>query len=145
MLPLLVLIVSFLFGYARLRRALFFFIAWSFACTTLYIASTIYFVSHLEHPPGLAIVGVVVSMLLAISGPWLATLFSIATSRRMEPAPVGRAYGAYQSLDEQQKTRLHDSLKTGLGLAVKHGSRFLRSKGHSASADALEDVANVLH
>jgi len=55
-----------------------------------------------------------------------------------------QAYSAYQVLDDTQKQQVQQWAKVGLSLAARHGSTYLRNKGHQASADALGEAGKFI-
>lgn len=141
-LPLVLLALGFLLGMARLYRTLVFFVCWMVLCSTLYIGSMMYGIVHFD--PATALMGAIMAVLLALPSVWFATLFSFATSKQLDPAPIQQAYGVYQTLDDSQKEKVHRLARVGFALAAKHGSTYLRNKGYNASADALGDAAKLV-
>ena len=141
-LPLVLLALGFLLGVAGLYRALIFFTCWMVLCSMLYISCMVYGIAYLD--PAVMLVGVVLAVLLALPSIWFAMLFSFATSEPLNPAPIKQAYSAYQELDDSQKENVHRLAKIGLAFAAKHGSNYLRGKGHTFTADVLGDAAKLI-
>lgn len=138
-LPLSLLAILFLLGYAQLYRALNFFIYWVVLCSVLCIGFlTFGFFEHFSFEMGLAL-ALIAGFLLLLSV-WFATIFSAATSPKVSPPPIEKVYDEYQKLDDSQKEKLQLLTKAGLRLATKHGSIYLRKKGHLISAEAIDEV-----
>ncbi|HUD02939.1 MAG TPA: hypothetical protein VMR46_02890 [Candidatus Paceibacterota bacterium] len=141
-LPLVLLALGFLLGVARLYSALVFFACWMVLVSALVVVSMIYGLAHFDLVT--AMVGMVMAGLLALPSMWFAVLFSFATSKRISPAPVKVVYEAYQALDDSQKEKVHRLAKIGLAFAARHGSTYLRNKGHNVSADMLGDASKLI-
>lgn len=140
LLPLILLAAGFLLGIAQLNRTLIFLVSWLTLCAAFYISSLMYGILYAE-PIGW--VGALTAVLLALPSMWFATLFGFATSQPSDP-PIQRIYTAYRGLSKAQKRRVQGLAKTGLGVAARHGSTYLRNRGHTASADALDEMGRSL-
>ena len=146
LIPVLVLVVAWLFGAARLKRAFVFFSVWAMLCATLYVVSTLgLLLGAFQHPapnftPLLLMIGAVVLMLPSF---WFATLFSVATSAQIRPAPVEHIAEAYKGLDENHKKLINKAVHKAAPLVMKNLGNYLKKKGWNASGNLLREGARA--
>lgn len=138
-LPLALLVILFLLGYAQLYRALNFFINWIALCSIICLVLLIFgFFDQFSFEQ--IVILVLIAGFLFLPSVWFATYYSVVTSPKMDPPPIEKIYNEYQKLEEPQKEKLQLFAKVGLRLATKHGSDYLRKKGHHISAEAIDEV-----
>ncbi|HVV15337.1 MAG TPA: hypothetical protein VHD55_02995 [Candidatus Paceibacterota bacterium] len=148
--PIIMLLVGWIFGRARIARAIVFYAVWIFGCEALA------FVSLVEFPlDPRALIGVIASCILALLGAWLAVAFSVWTSKPVSPAPgavIAKAaidggrttYGLYQGLNEEDQRRVRSAGRMGVKLGLSGFADYLRRTGRPSAAHALRAGSRIL-
>lgn len=142
-LPLILLFISFLLGYAQVSRAIVFLTCWVSLCLFVCIVLLVY--DHFEHFSFEKVLFILLFIaILSLPSFWLATLFSLATSPEVSPPPIQKVCDAYQALDSEEKEMVQSFAKIGLRFAIKQGSVHLRNKGCQASSEALDEINKII-
>ena len=147
-LPVVILVIGWLIGRARISRAIVFLAFWLIGCEALGGVS-------LAHIGDLRWFAVLMSaIVLALIGPLVAVWFSLITSP-VAPAPIslvakagakvaGQAHQAYQNLDPHQKEVLNRVARKGFAIMVKHSVSMLHKNGYRATASFVREASQFL-
>ncbi len=139
-LPLIILVVGFLFGQIRVGRVAIFFVCW----VAISILLTFYGFDPFEPAK---FVWTLIGIGLALVAIPAAVLFGLATSKPVSPAPVviaaetvietaGKARTAYDGLSPENQRRLKQAGRLGVKFGLGAFADFLSRKGHESAAKA---------
>ena len=136
-LPVAMLIIGILFGYATLVRAAVFFLAWMGMCMVMVFIAVAH-APEISYAP-LMLLGII----LMLPSMWMAMLVGF-TGEQKGPAPAVVVYESYQGLEPKQKDFVHKATAMGAKVAAGCASDYLRRNGYTRGASALKRVGDSI-
>lgn len=148
-LPLVVLVLGWLFGQLRIFRAMVTAIVW------VILADVSLFVGMANLPDMDRLFWIVMGVVMILMTIPVATFLAVTLSAPVSPAPVEVAaeaatkaakagYALYDGLDEEGKRYVKTAAQLGAKFGLTAFASWLRSNGHSTAAKTFRKAANFL-